>query len=64
VQAINPPLLFIHRLKINHKSCGSYVFILEESAAANTTFNTYLLPEKQWITFNVTSMLMGNFQRL
>jgi hypothetical protein len=36
VQVINVPVLFIRRLKINHKSCGSYAFILEEDAAANS----------------------------
>jgi hypothetical protein len=35
VQVFNHFSLFIHRLKINHKSCWSYAFILEEGAAAN-----------------------------
>jgi hypothetical protein len=28
--------LFIHRLKINHKTLWSYAFILEDGTAANT----------------------------
>jgi hypothetical protein len=37
VQVINLPFFFIHRLKIHHKSRGSYVFILERGIAANSS---------------------------
>jgi hypothetical protein len=40
--------LFVRRLKINHKSLGSYTFILEDGTATNN----YLSPPQQMITKN------------
>jgi hypothetical protein len=38
--------LFVCGLKINHKSLGSYTFILEDGTAANN----YLPPAREMIT--------------
>jgi hypothetical protein len=49
MQVTNPILLF-HRLKINQKSCGRYVFILETGAVVNS-----LVTEKSVLKFRLKS---------
>jgi hypothetical protein len=50
VQVINLPFLLICRLKINHKSRGSYVIILEEGAATNSLLLTFALRDLEEVT--------------
>jgi hypothetical protein len=55
VSANNKPLLFfIRRLKINHKSPGSYVLILEDDNIANTS-SLALTPIKKKVLKQVSN---------